>query len=97
VLDASGRAAHRMAATVLRAAIERADELHAALVERNRQLEAAGYHAQVAVGPQSSLLFLVDERTGARLALKRLAPTAGAGGDLAAGRQSYSAADLVGF
>ena len=98
VLDASGRAAHRMAATVLRAAIERADELHAALVERNRQLEAAGYHAQVAVGPQSSLLFLVDERTGARLALKRLAPTAGEPeGIWQAGRQSYSAADLVGI
>ncbi len=42
-----------MGAPVLRAALERADELHAALVERNQALEAAGYHAQVAVGPQS--------------------------------------------
>jgi bacillithiol biosynthesis cysteine-adding enzyme BshC len=98
VLDASGRAAHRMAATVLRAAIERADELHQALFDRNRLLEAAGYHAQVAVGPQSSLLFLVDERTGARLALKRLVPTAREPEGLwQAGRQSYSTADLVGI
>jgi uncharacterized protein YllA (UPF0747 family) len=98
VLDASGRAAHRMAAPVLRAAIERADELHRALLDRNRQLEAAGYHAQVAVGPQSSLLFLVDERTGARLALKRLAPAAGEPEGLwQAGRQSLSTADLVGI
>ena len=53
---------HRMGAPVLRAALERADELHAALVERNKALEAAGYHAQVAVAPQSSLLFLIDEQ-----------------------------------
>ena len=98
VLDASGGAAHRMGAPVLRAAIERADELHQALLDRNRQLEAAGYHAQVAVGPLSSLLFLVDERSGARLALKRLAPAAGEPEGLwQAGRQSYSTADLVGI
>ena len=44
VLDASGREVHRLGAPVLRAAIERADEFHAALVERNGELEAAGYH-----------------------------------------------------
>ena len=71
VVDASSRAFHRLGAPVLRAGIERADELHAALMERNEALEAAGYHAQVAVGAQSSLLFLIDERTGARVALKR--------------------------
>ena len=65
VLDAAGRAVHRMGAPVLRAGLERADELHAALLERNRELETAGYHAQVAVGAQSSLLFLIDEKTGA--------------------------------
>jgi len=98
VLDASGRAFHRMGAPVLRAALERADELHQALVERNRELEAAGYHAQVAVGPQSSLLFLLDERTGARLALKRLAPSAQEPDGLwQAGRQSFSTDDLVGI
>jgi bacillithiol biosynthesis cysteine-adding enzyme BshC len=98
VLDASGRAIHRMGAPVLRAAVECADELHAALVERNGALDAAGYHAQVAVGAQSSLLFLLDEKTGARLALKRIAPTAAEPGGLwQAGRQSYSTADLIGI
>jgi bacillithiol biosynthesis cysteine-adding enzyme BshC len=97
ILDASGRAIHRMGAPVLRAAIERADELHAALFERNGELEAAGYHAQVAVGAQSSLLFLIDEGSGARLALKRIAPSAAEPGGLwQAGRQSFSTADLVG-
>jgi bacillithiol biosynthesis cysteine-adding enzyme BshC len=98
VLDAGGRAFHRMGAPVLRAAIERADELHAALVERNRELEAAGYHAQVAVGPRSSLLFLIDEHTGARLALKRTAPSVQEPGGLwQAGGRSYSTAELAGI
>ncbi|HME58023.1 MAG TPA: bacillithiol biosynthesis BshC, partial [Terracidiphilus sp.] len=98
VLDASGREAHRMGAPVLRAALERADELHRALLDRNRELEASGYHAQVAVGAQSSLLFLIDERTGARVALKRLLPSAQEPKGLwQAGRQSYSTTDLVGI
>jgi bacillithiol biosynthesis cysteine-adding enzyme BshC len=98
VLDAGSRAVHRMGAPVLRAAMERADELHAALLDRNRQLSDAGYHAQVAVTPQSSLLFLVEERGGARVALKRTAPTAAEPNGLwQAGRQSFSKADLVGI
>ena len=97
-IDASGREVHRLGAPILRAAIERADELHAALLDRNRALQAAGYHAQVAVGPQSSLLFLLDESTGARQALKRQSATAREPGGLwQAGRQSYSTADLVGI
>jgi bacillithiol biosynthesis cysteine-adding enzyme BshC len=96
VVDASGREAHRMGVPVLRAALERADELHSALVERNRELEEAGYHAQVTVGPQSSLLFLIDEETGERVALKRIAPSAAEpDGQWQAGRQSYSTADLI--
>src|SRR5215472_10438713 len=71
ILDADGREIHRMGAPVLRAAIERADEFNTALRARNRELELAGYHAQVAVAKQSSLLFLVDSETGARVALKR--------------------------
>jgi bacillithiol biosynthesis cysteine-adding enzyme BshC len=96
MLDAGSREFHRMGAPVLRAAIERADELHLALLDRNQELEAAGYHAQVAVTPQSSLLFLIDERSGARVALKRHPPSAQEPGGLwQAGRQSFSTADLV--
>jgi bacillithiol biosynthesis cysteine-adding enzyme BshC len=96
VLDAGGREFHRMGAPVLRAGIERADELHAALLERNQALVAAGYHAQVAVGAQSSLLFLLDEHTGARLALKRTPPTASEpDGIWTTGRQNFSTGDLV--
>jgi uncharacterized protein YllA (UPF0747 family) len=85
-----------MGASVLRAALERADELHSALVERNRDLEAAGYHAQVNVAPDSSLLFLIDDTSGERVALKRNAPSAQEpDGQWQAGRQSYSTAELV--
>ncbi len=98
VIDAGGRAVHRMGAPVLRAGIERADEFHAALLERNRELEAAGYHVQVAVGAESSLLFLIDAKSGARLALKRIPPTAAEPQGLwQAGRQSFSTTELLGI
>jgi bacillithiol biosynthesis cysteine-adding enzyme BshC len=98
ILDASGRDFHRLGAPVLRAAIERADEFHSALLERNEALQAAGYHAQVAVTPQSSLLFLIDEQTGARLALKRIEPTADEPHGLwQAGRETFSTGDLTGI
>jgi bacillithiol biosynthesis cysteine-adding enzyme BshC len=98
ILDAAGRDFHRLGAPVLRAAIERADELHAALLDRNRELEAAGYHAQVAVTPGSSLLFLIDDRTGARIALKRIAPTPQEPAGLwKAGRTTLSTAELAGI
>jgi bacillithiol synthase len=52
----------------------------------------------VAVGAQSSLLFLIDDKTGARLALKRTAPSAAEPRGLwQAGRQSFSTADLLGI
>jgi bacillithiol synthase len=98
VLDASSREVHRMGAPVLRAAIERADEFNAALLERNQQLEAAGYHAQVSVAEHSSLLFLIDETTGARIALRRTAPgSTEPHGLWQADGQSYSTSDLIGI
>ncbi len=98
VLDASSREMHGLGAPVLRAAIERADEFNAALLERNQQLEAAGYHAQVAVADHSTLLFLIDETTGARNALRRTAPGAGEPKGLwQADGQNLSTADLLGI
>ena len=103
IVDAAGRDFHRLGAPVLRAAIERADEFHLALTERGLALEAAGYHTQVAVAPQSSLLFLINDeksgdKTGARVALRRVAPTpAEPNGLWHAEHQSYSTSDLVGI
>ena len=102
IVNAGARDFHRLGAPVLRAAIERADEFHQALVNRSQALEAAGYHAQVLVAPQSSLLFLIDEKSGARLALKRIAPSAEEPNGLwlaaaADGNRRFSTADLLGI
>ena len=100
ILDAESRQIHGLGAPVLRAAIERADEFHAALLERNRELETAGYHVQVAVtanqAEASSLLFLIDERSRARVALRRLPESAAEPNGLwKAGRQRYSNDELL--
>lgn len=96
ILDARDARFHRMGAPVLAQAIERADELHAALEERNRALAATGYHAQVAVAPGSSLLFLIDPASGARLALRRTpASAAQPGGLWQAGRERFTTGELL--
>ena len=58
-----------LAAPVLRSAVERAPELTAAVLERNRELVEAGYHAQVHVEPQNAFFFLLEN--GKRLTLRR--------------------------
>ncbi len=72
VLDASVREVHRLGDFVLRKAVTDAATLHDALRTRTRDLTASGYHAQVLVNEESSLLFLVRE-DGARVALRRSA------------------------
>lgn len=90
VMDAAGREFHALGAPVFRAAIEQADALEAALLARSAELVKAGYHAQVLVGPESSLLFLLDEASGARMPLRRTAE-----GGWRAGARSYSVAELL--
>jgi bacillithiol biosynthesis cysteine-adding enzyme BshC len=58
-----------LAAPTLRAAVEHAPELTEGLLARNRDLAEAGYHAQVRIEPQTSLVFLLEN--GKRLALRR--------------------------
>ncbi|HKV34362.1 MAG TPA: bacillithiol biosynthesis cysteine-adding enzyme BshC [Pyrinomonadaceae bacterium] len=60
----------KLAAPLYSAAAERALEIATALEQRSRELEAAGYHAQVLATANSFPLFLHDE-TGARHALTR--------------------------
>jgi bacillithiol synthase len=69
VLDASDGALHRIAEPIYRAAVERSEELAAALLERGEALEAASYHQQVKVTPSSVLLFTLQD--GARTAIHR--------------------------
>lgn len=69
VLDASDAELDRVAEPMFRAAVERADDLDAALQARGKELEAAGYHQQVKVNPSSTLLFTI--RDGARTPIHR--------------------------
>jgi bacillithiol synthase len=69
LLDASDTELHRVAAPMYRAAIERVEDLDAALLARGDALEKAGYYQQVKVTPSSVLLFAL--RDGARTAIHR--------------------------
>ena len=89
VLDAASREFHALGAPALRAAIEQAEPLEAALLARTHELESAGYHAQVLVAPGHSLLFLIDAETGARQALRRTAD------GWKAGSRVYTTAELL--
>jgi bacillithiol biosynthesis cysteine-adding enzyme BshC len=90
VMDAASRGFHALAAGTLRYAIDHADELQAALIARSEELVRAGYHAQVLVAESGSMLFLLDEVTGERVALRRTAE-----GQWKAGGRVYSSADLI--
>jgi len=92
VIDAAERPFHRLGAHVLKAAIERAAELEDLLLERTKLLEERGYAAQVLVAKGGSLLFLIDDETGVRVALKRRDD-----GSWSAGKKQYSAAELLGI
>jgi bacillithiol biosynthesis cysteine-adding enzyme BshC len=59
---------HRIAQPVFRAALEKCEEINRALLERNKELEGAGYTAQVKVTPSHTLCFYLEE--GARTPIK---------------------------
>lgn len=69
MLDASDAELHRLAQPIYHAAIERAEELDQALLERNRELVACGYHEQVKVTELSTLLFMMQN--GSRVVVHR--------------------------
>ncbi|HVN03788.1 MAG TPA: bacillithiol biosynthesis cysteine-adding enzyme BshC [Bryobacteraceae bacterium] len=68
-LDPMAPAMRQLAAPALRAALDAAPSLTAAVLERNRTLGAAGYHAQVHVEDQTSFVFLLEN--GRRYTLRR--------------------------
>jgi bacillithiol synthase len=90
VMDAAERGFHALGASTLRYAIEHAAPLQEALIARSKELVAAGYHAQVLVAEGGSMLFLLDEVTGERVALRR-----NGDGQWKAGGRAYSTAELI--
>jgi bacillithiol synthase len=67
-IDPMSPSIRKLAAPMIERAIDAAPELNRKLRERNKELEAAGYHAQVHVDEKTSLLFLLEN--GKRTALK---------------------------
>ena len=61
LLDPLDPALKELAAPTYAAAVRRAPEISAALVERSRELVEAGYHAQVHTSPDMMALFILDE------------------------------------
>lgn len=86
LLDPADEELHRMAVPLFVEAIERAGELDEALLERNKEISAAGYHEQVKVTAESTPLFAVVD--GARVPVHR------ANGEFTIRKQRVSAADL---
>ena len=86
-LDPMQREIRELSAPLVRRAIESAPELTGALLERNGELEAAGYHRQVLVEDSTSLVFLVDE--GKRLPLRRNDDS------YSIGRRKFSSDELI--
>ncbi len=68
-LDPLDPKVRRIGAPIVAEALCRAPELKARLLERNRELEAAGYHAQVHLEEKTSLFFLLEN--GERVPLRR--------------------------
>lgn len=68
-LDPMLPAFRELAAPALKQAVEQAPELSARTMERNKELLAAGYHAQVHVEETTSFVFLLEN--GKRLNLRR--------------------------
>ncbi len=69
LVDPMAPAIRELAAPAIRAALEIAPELSAGVLERNRELTEAGYHAQVHLEDHTSFVFLLEN--GRRLTLRR--------------------------
>ncbi len=86
-IDPLDEAIRRMAAPLMREALRDGDKLRGQLLDRNQELEAAGYHAQVHLEQKTSLVFLLDG--GRRITLRRQ------NGEYASKDRRYSVEDLV--
>ena len=77
---------HKLTASVYRHALDEAEALRASLIARSKELDKAGYHAQVKVAGESTLLFYNVE--GRRQPLRMRS------GKFTAGRSSFTSAEL---
>ncbi len=86
LLDASDPELHALAAPLYREVLTNSAALEEGLLRRNRELESAGYHAQVRVTASSTLLFRTEN--GSREAIHR------ASGDFIVGKRNIAIANV---
>ncbi len=86
-VDPLDEAVRRLAAPLLQDAVRQDESLHAKLIARGKELEAAGYHAQVHLEAKTSLVFLLERDRRARLRRQN--------DEYASRERKYSAAELI--
>jgi bacillithiol biosynthesis cysteine-adding enzyme BshC len=86
LLDPLDTRLHRVGAEVLRKAVEERDELDEALLARGKELDKAGFAAQVKVTARSTLVFSMEKGTRQ--------PITVSGGEFVCGEQSWSKEEL---
>jgi bacillithiol biosynthesis cysteine-adding enzyme BshC len=86
MLDPLDARLHGIAGEVLRRAVEDRDELNEALLARGKELDKAGFAAQVKVTARSTLLFSMEKGTRE--------PIAFSGGKFISGEQSWTKEEL---
>ena len=87
LLDPRDARLHKIAAPLIARAIQEAKGLREALVERGKELGKAGYHVQVKVAGETTLLFM--QQDGRREALRA------SGEKFKAGKKAYTQAELI--
>jgi bacillithiol synthase len=98
LLDPLDPALHRIAAPVYRQAIDDRDALNEKLLRRGKELEAAGFSAQVKVTAKSTLLFYMGNQCGDEAQTSagvRKAIAASGHGKFQAGEKQWSTTELL--
>ena len=95
VLDAADPALDEIAAPLYRQVVEHAPELTRALIERDAQLQAAGYHQQVRITETSTPLFLLHN--GSRIPVHAESAETFAAGDQKVSKRELAALDPQSF
>ncbi len=99
LLDPLDARLHRVAREVLRKAVEERDELNEALLARGKELDKAGFAAQVKVTARSTSLFRMglgapgDELGGTAVGTRQ--PIAFSGGKFVSGEKSWTKEELI--
>jgi len=95
LLDPLDERLHRVAAEVLRKAVEERDGLNEALLARGKELDKAGFAAQVKVTARSTLIFRMGQDThgGTRGGTRQ--PITASGDKFVGGEQSWSKEELI--